>query len=111
MRAEGTSYGAGIGGGEAKRSDYGGQGFNVFITGGTVIAIAGEDCKGRVPSEGSAIGCGQGRSNKADESNAGKLSLPVGYKVTAGDSESSLDAVFTADARIDACRWLSLIHI
>ena len=111
VRAEGTSYGAGIGGGEAKRFDYGGQGFNVFITGGTVIAIAGEDCKGRDADQGSAIGCGQGRANKADESNSGKLSLPVGYKVTAGDSESSLDAVFTADARIDACRWRNYVRI
>lgn len=111
VRAEGTSYGAGIGGGETTNGHEWGKGGDVTIVGGRITAIAGSDCKGRVPSEGSAIGCGQGRRNKADESNAGKLSLPVGYKVTAGDSESSLDAVFTADARIDACRWRNYARI
>ena len=111
VRAEGTSYGAGIGGGETTNGHEWGKGGDVTIVGGRITAIAGSDCKGRVPSEGSAIGCGQGRRNKADESNAGKLSLPVGYKVTAGDSESSLDAVFTADARIDACRWRNYVRI
>ena len=111
VRAEGTSYGAGIGGGETTNGHEWGKGGDVTIVGGRITAIAGSDCKGRVPSEGSAIGCGQGRRNKADESNAGKLSFPVGYKVTGGDSENSLDAVFTADARIDACRWRNYVRI
>ena len=111
VRAEGTSYGAGIGGGETTNGHEWGKGGDVTIVGGRITAIAGSDCKGQVPSEGSAIGCGQGRRNKADESNAGKLSLPVGYKVTGGDSENSLDAVFTANARIDACRWRNYVRI
>lgn len=43
-----------------------GLGGDVTITGGTVIAIAGGDCKARDQKGGSAIGCGQGMDNKDD---------------------------------------------
>ena len=120
VRAKGNSYGAGIGGGEFyteiisvtgpyTNSSYS-KGAHVEIMGGTVTAIAGEDCKGRDPKGGSAIGCGQNITNKGGD-NADVLKIPNNYMVTGGDSENNIDAVFTADARIDACRWRNFVRI
>lgn len=111
VRAEGTSYGAGIGGGESTYSNTRGLGNNVTITGGTVIAIAGDDCKGREESGGSAIGCGQGRDSKGETKRAGSLEIPDNYKVTAGDKESDIERVFTSAERIAACRWRNYVKI
>ena len=104
VRAEGSSYGSGIGGGEQA------TGANLTITGGTIIAIAGNDCKGREANGGSAIGSGQGIPNKGSNY-VRPLSLPDNYRVTAGDSESNIDRVFTAGERIDACRWRNYVKI
>ncbi|MBQ3753478.1 MAG: hypothetical protein II864_08035 [Prevotella sp.] len=114
VRAEGTSYGAGIGGGEYTTTStiaYRGKGASVTITGGTVIAIAGGDCKGRQAKGGSAIGCGQGVSDKDASDNVGTLSLAANYRVTAGDAENDIERVFTSSERIDACRWRNYVKI
>ena len=105
VRAEGRSYGAGIGGGE---EDTGGD---VTITGGTVIAIAGEDCKAREGGGGSAIGCGQGKDDKDDESNAGHLTFGDNMRVTGGDAENNIERVFTNGERDPACRWRNYVKI
>jgi len=122
VRAEGKSYGAGIGGGEKEEwlsitnpyipmdANYS-RGAYVEITGGTVIAIAGEDCKCRKDGGGSAIGCGQGVEDKDASDNAKKLELPDNYRVTAGDAETNIERVFTAGERIDACRWRNYVKI
>ncbi len=109
VRGEGTHYGAGIGGGE--RSTTRSKGGNVTITGGTVTAIAGGDCKGREAKGGSAIGCGQGMSEKDKSNIAGTLSLADNYRVTAGDAENDIERVFTAGERIAACRWRNYVKL
>ena len=111
VRAEGRSYGAGIGGGE---SDLGGSlafGAYTTITGGTVIAIAGEDCKARDDKGGSAIGCGQGMSEKDNHLFAQALNFGDNMRVTAGDSESNIERVFANDLRVPACRWRNFVKI
>ena len=105
VRAEGTSYGSGIGGGEY------GFGGNTYITGGTVIAIAGKDCKGREIEGGSAIGCGQGISNKDADKTAFKLEIGSNLMVTAGDTENNNDGVFSSAERNPACRWRNFVRI
>ena len=105
VKAEGKGYGAGIGGGEY------GYGGNTYITGGTVIAIAGNACKGRDANCGSAIGCGDDVENKDGDSNAKQLEIPDDYMVTAGDSESNIERVFTNGERIGACRWRNFVKI
>ena len=111
VRAEGTSYGAGIGGGECNIDNNRGWGNTVTITGGTVIAIAGNDCKGQEESGGSAIGCGQGRNSKSDTKYAGSLEIPDNYSVIAGEKESDIERVFTSSERIAACRWRNYVKI
>ena len=105
VKAEGKGYGAGIGGGEY------GSGGNTYITGGTVIAIAGNACQGRAANCGSAIGCGDDVENKDGDSNAKKLEIPDDYMVTAGDSESNIERVFTNGERLGACRWRNFVKI
>ena len=117
VRAEGRSYGAGIGGGDF----YGGDndfdsptysiGATVTITGGTIIAIAGEDCYAREDKGGCAIGCGQGMNHKEREFRVGKLQMPDNYRVTAGDAENSIERVFTSGERVDACHWRNYVKI
>ncbi len=112
VRAEGNSYGAGIGGGECttpKSLDIGSA--DVTITGGTVIAIAGDDCKGREANGGSAIGCGEGMPDKGGDRRAGSLEIPDNYRVTAGDAEDNIERVFTVSERTDACRWRNYVRI
>jgi len=104
VRAQGRSYGAGIGGGEE------GDGAKVKITGGTVIAISGEDCEARENRGGSAIGCGQGLDNKDADYKAKSLTFGDNMRVTAGDSESSTE-VFTSALRVPACRWRDYVKI
>ena len=117
VRAEGRSYGSGIGAGEftgnydENVTAHRGGGPNLTITGGTIIALAGEDCEGREEEGGSAIGCGQGVPEKDASSRAGSLSLPDNYKVTGGDSESNIERVFTSDVREPACRWRNYVKI
>ena len=105
VRAEGSCYGAGIGGGED------GAGGNVYITGGTVIAIAGEDCKGRDDGGGSAIGCGADKDHKDADDRAGKLEIADNMRVTAGDAENNIERVFISDLRDPACRWRNYVKI
>ena len=114
VRAEGTGCGAGIGGGEYtnhESSSTQGTGANTYITGGTVIAIAGGDCKARDAKGGSAIGTGQGVKNKDDSDKAKKLEIPDNYMVTGGDAENNIERVFTNGERIDACRWRNYVKI
>ena len=116
VRAEGRSYGSGIGAGEFTGDNngtiyYQGVGPNLTITGGTVVAIAGEDCKGRDDKGGSAIGCGQGMKNKDASERRGSLSMPANYMVTAGDAENNIERVFTKDEREGACIWRNYVKI
>ena len=114
VRAEGTGCGAGIGGGEytnQKGSSTQGTGANTYIIGGTVIAIAGGDCKARDAKGGSAIGAGQGVENKDDSDKAKVLEIPDNYMVTGGDAENNIERVFTNGERIDACRWRNYVKI
>ena len=111
VRAEGRSYGAGIGGGEDGTEAFVAHGADVKIIGGTVIAIAGEDCKGRDDKCGSAIGCGDGVSHKDAEDKAGKLEIADNMRVTAGDAENNIERVFTSGERVPACRWRSYVKI
>lgn len=114
VRAEGTGCGAGIGGGEYtnhESSSTQGTGANTYITGGTVIAIAGGDCKARDAKGGSAIGTGQGVKNKDDSDKAKVLEIPVNYMVTGGDAENNIERVFTAGERVAACRWRNYVKI
>ena len=109
VRAEGRSYGAGIGSGEVR--NYYSVGADLTITGGTVIAIAGEDCNARENKGGSAIGCGQGESDKDNIEKAKSLNIPDNYKVTAGDAENNIERVFTNGERVPACRWRNYVKI
>ena len=114
VRAEGKGCGAGIGGGEYTNhqgSSTQGTGANTYITGGTVIAIAGGDCKARDAKGGSAIGTGQGVKNKDDSDKAKVLEIPDNYMVTGGDAENNIERVFTNGERIDACRWRNYVKI
>ena len=114
VRAEGTGCGAGIGGGENtdhRSNPTEGLGANTYITGGTVIAIAGDDCSARDAKGGSAIGTGQGVKNKDDSGNAKVLEIPDNYMVTGGDDENNIERVFTNGERIDACRWRNYVKI
>ena len=112
--AEGTGGGAGIGGGDytgrRARSYESSRGADVTILGGTVTAKAGGDCKGRDADSGSAIGCGEGKKDKSG-GNAMQLQMPDNYRVTAGDSESDPERVFTAGERVAACRWRNFAKI
>ena len=116
VTATGGEYAAGVGGGGAygsflssNSSFYGGSGGNVDIYGGTVIAIAGNDCKARESDGGSAIGCGQGISGKEEKSK--KLDIADNMMVTGGDSETNIERVFTSAERVPACRWRNYVRI
>lgn len=111
VRAEGSAYGAGIGGGEAYINGTNGEGGDVTITGGTVIVIAGEKCKARENKGGSAIGCGQSVPDKDNHSVCKSLTFGDNMRVTAGDSESNIERVFSADLREPACRWRNYVKI
>jgi hypothetical protein len=112
VRAVGTQNGAGIGGGEKHIRDSGnnsdkyadGKGGDIVITGGTVVAIAGEKCHATWESGGSAIGAGSD-INKNKNNVLGTLDIKSFMKVTAGSSESSPERVFTAGERAAACHW------
>ena len=102
VRAEGAGYGAGIGGGEES------YGADVYITGGTVIAIAGEKCKGREANSGCAIGGGDGISKGVS---ARELEIGDNMMVTGGDAENNIERVFTSAERDPACRWRNFVKI
>ncbi len=97
VRAEGKSNGAGIGGGETGRGP-----LDVIINGGTVVAIAGEDCDATEDGGGCAIGCGAGL---AKATNIGGLTLGDDIKVLGANSEEDAGQVFTASERNNGC-WL-----
>ena len=102
VRAEGAGYGAGIGGGDES------YGADVYITGGTVIAIAGKKCKGRDANSGCAIGGGDEISKGGA---AGKLEIGDNMMVTGGDAEDNIERVFTSAERDPACRWRNFVKI
>ena len=111
VRAEGSGGGAGIGGGDRSWSKAGqqGKGAEVVITGGTVVAIAGEKCKCREDDKGSAIGAGHGYSDKY--SGADILKIPDNYMVTVGDAENNIECVSIAGIRIWICRWRNYVKL
>ena len=119
VRAYGKKYGAGIGGGvkaattrdtdydtqaDLREADIDGSGGKVTISGGLVVAVAGEKCHGTWGSGGSAIGAGEG-VDKNKNGKLGTLTINSPMKVTAGSSESSPERVFTATERAAACHW------
>ena len=129
VRAVGTGAGAGIGGGEKTYYTRGteiknknerkyhkdAKGGTIIISGGTVVAIAGNECNGTWRFGGSAIGSGKGTLGFGDGYNdgadkdrpeqLGTLDIKSSMKVTAGSSESSPERVFTAGERAAACHW------
>ena len=113
VRAVGKSYGSGIGGGECTFSRDGDLtvGGNTYITGGTVIAIAGEDCNARKEKCGSAIGCGDGMENKDAADNLRILEIADDMRVTGGDAEDNIERVFTSVERVGACIWRNYVKI
>ena len=125
VRAYGKKYGAGIGGGvkaatnrgvdfdtqaDLREADIDGSGGKVTISGGTVVAVAGEKCHGTWGSGGSAIGAGEG-VDKNENGKLGTLTINSPMKVTAGSSESSIDRVFTAPERAAACHWRNYCRV
>ncbi len=108
VTAEGSSYGAGIGGGE----DF--KGAKVTIDGqATVVAIAGSDCDATKKKGGSAIGSGDISSFSSvdsKESVAGDLTIASELMVTAGADKYNVDQ-FTESDRVYACRWRNYARV
>ncbi|MCR4602023.1 MAG: hypothetical protein K5683_00640 [Prevotella sp.] len=111
--AKGGGEGAGIGGGLH------GFGADVSITGGTVIAQAGEGCDAREEQGGCAIGCGARYSKIYEVSTYyslffadpnGKLNLNY-YRLLAGNNGASLEDSPSAADRNNYCRWRNYVHI
>ena len=113
VTAKGTGYGAGIGGGEHTftLNWVHGRGSDTYINGGTVIAVAGENCKSRESSGGSAIGGGDGVGGKTKLLLPRKLEIADNMMVRGGDAENKIERVFTVAERIDACRWRNYVKI
>ena len=109
VRAVGTSYGAGIGGGDDM------AGTNVRITGNArVTAIAGNDCDATKRYGGSAIGPGDadgfsGYGNKNYVS--GKLELSDHMCVVAAAKESEAGSPSGTQGRVADCRWYNFCRI
>ena len=109
VRAVGTSYGAGIGGGDDM------AGTNVRITGNArVTAIAGDDCDATKRYGGSAIGPGDadaaslyGDKNKV----SGKLELSDHMCVVAAAKESEAGSPSGTQGRVADCRWYNFCRI
>ena len=111
VRAEGGSRGAGIGSGKGGEKNKFKSGAYVTINGGTVIAIAGEECNARESKGGSAIGCGMEVDNKDADYVALLLTFADHLRVTAGDAEDNIERVFSTDLRVPACRWRNYVKI
>ena len=109
VRAVGTSYGAGIGGGDDM------AGTNVRITGNArVTAIAGNDCDATKRYGGSAIGPGDadgfsGYGNKNYVS--GKLELSDHMCVVSAAKESEAGSPSGTQGRVADCRWHNFCRI
>ena len=109
VRAVGTSYGAGIGGGDDM------AGTNVRITGNArVTAIAGNDCDATKRYGGSAIGPGDadgfsGYGNKNYVS--GKLELADHMCVVSAAKESEAGSPSGTQGRVADCRWHNFCRI
>lgn len=109
VRAVGTSYGAGIGGGDDM------AGTNVRITGNArVTAIAGDDCDATKRYGGSAIGPGDadgfsGYGNKNYVS--GKLELSDHMCVVSAAKESEAGSPSGTQGRVADCRWHNFCRI
>ena len=104
VRAQGTGNAAGIG-----CSHYNLNGRSVDSTfkmsGGTVVAIAGGD-NAREEDGVSAIGSRSGKDTIHE-----LITLPTTHMVTAGDSETNPERVFTSTERIGACIWRNYVRI
>lgn len=109
VRAVGTSYGAGIGGGDDM------AGTNVMITGNArVTAIAGDDCDATKRYGGSAIGPGDadGFSGYGDKNYvSGKLELSDHMCVVAAAKESEAGSPSGTQGRVADCRWYNFCRI
>ena len=107
VRAEGKGGSTGIGAGDGNKMWI--ELHETKLEGGKVIAVAGEDCKGRVADKGGAIGYAKGKSGKGHY----KPWLHIGdhQKVTAGDSEFNLERTFTTAERENACIWRNVAII
>lgn len=109
VRAVGTSYGAGIGGGDDM------AGTNVMITGNArVTAIAGNDCDATKRYGGSAIGPGDadgfsvyGNKNYV----SGKLELANHMCVVSAAKESEAGSPSGTQGRVADCRWHNFCRI
>ena len=109
VRAVGTSYGAGIGGGDDM------AGTNVRITGNArVTAIAGNDCDATKRYGGSAIGPGDadGFSGYGDKNYvSGKLELSDHMCVVSAAKESEAGSPSGTQGRVADCRWHNFCRI
>lgn len=110
VRATGGKNSAGIGGGEDGQAGGGSKDGPVGcrILGGTVIAIAGENCKCRDAGNGSAIGFGKGESKDYNDKH---LLIAPTMSVTAGDAEDKIECIFSSPERIKACQWRNYARI
>ncbi len=105
VRAVGNGPAAGIGGGEGQYV------FSFEYKSGTVVAIAGGDCKARESKGGSAIGSGKKEKEKKKMWNVNGIKLSDNCKVTAGDNEDNIERTFTNGEREPACRWRNYVKI
>lgn len=109
VRAVGTSYGAGIGGGDDM------AGTDVRITGNArVTAIAGNDCDATKRYGGSAIGAGDadGVSSYDDKNKvSGKLELADHMCVISAAKESEAGSPSGTQGRVADCRWHNFCRI
>jgi len=102
--AEGNDYGAGIGGGQGGII-YGGNGGDVTITGGIVIAKAGRQARPEVETGNRAIGPGEGCDIY------GTLTIGNNMMVQAGYDGDNYERIFTAGERVGACWYRSSARI
>ena len=105
VRAEGSGPAAGIGAGEGQCS------FTFEYKSGSVVAIAGGDCKAREAKGGSAIGSGKKCKRKERFFTNNIIKLSGNCKVTAGDSEDNIERTFSKWERDPACRWRNYVKI
>ena len=109
VRAVGTSYGAGIGGGDDM------AGTSVRITGNArVTAIAGNDCDATKRYGGAAIGPGDadGLSFYGDKNKvSGKLELAAHMCVVSAAKESEAGSPSGTQGRVADCRWHNFCRI
>ena len=105
VMAEGMGPAAGIGAGEGQCS------FTFEYKSGTVVAIAGGDCKAREAKGGSAIGSGKKCKRKERFFTNNIIKLSGNCKVTAGDNVNNIERTFSKWERDPACRWRNYVKL